>query len=135
MEIKVIRKIFDDNFTAGELYIDGEYVCDTLELKTRVLNTIEDKVPGKTAIPYGNYQVKITYSNRFKKFLPEIMNVSFFDATRLHSGNTIKDTRGCILVGDYVGNGTLAYSRNAMQTIMEKLIKDKDNLSICIMKE
>lgn len=135
MEIKVIRKIFTEDYTVGELYINGDYFCDTLELTTRKLEKASDKVPNKTAIPYGKYQVKLTYSNHFKRVLPEILNVLFFSGARIHIGNTIKDTRGCVLVGKYIGKGTLAYSTVTFNALMKALSEDKDNLTIEIIAE
>lgn len=51
-----------DNYTIGELYIEGEYYCDTLEDTVR-----EEKIAGKTAIPYGKYEVIVNRSPKFKE--------------------------------------------------------------------
>ena len=59
----------------------------------------EIKVMGKTAIPYGRYEVGISYSNRFKKMMPIVLNVPGFDGIRIHPGNTEHDTDGCPLIG------------------------------------
>lgn len=59
----------------------------------------ETKVYGQTAIPTGEYQITITYSNRFKKLMPLLNNVPGFAGIRIHTGNTDKDSDGCILVG------------------------------------
>lgn len=105
MEIKVKRIARKDNYTIGHLYVDGEYLCDTLEDKDRGLKDTDDlehikkvKVKGETAIPMGAYKVRLTFSPRFKKTLPLIENVKGFDGIRIHSGNTPKDTEGCLLV-------------------------------------
>lgn len=78
----------------GELTIDGVHQCFTLEDKVR-----EKKIFGKTAIPPGRYEVTVSFSNHFQKKLPLLMNVPNFEGVRIHSGNTAKDTEGCILVG------------------------------------
>jgi len=58
-------------------------------------------------------------SNRFKKFLIEVLDVPQFTGVRIHSGNSSKDTEGCIIVGsindrdddDWVGGSKVAYER------------------------
>jgi hypothetical protein len=68
----------------------------------------------ETAIPAGTYKVKITYSPRFKKKVPEVLDVPGFEGIRIHPGNKAEDTEGCILVGqskskDWVGQSKMAY--------------------------
>ena len=106
MEIVVKRIALKPTYTIGKLYIDGEYFCDTLEDTVRDLNKNgkfdngEKKVYGETAIPYGKYEIKWTYSPRFKKHTPQLMNVPSFDGIRIHSGNSSTDTEGCLLLGE-----------------------------------
>ena len=57
------------------------------------------KVKHETAIPYGNYKVTITYSDRFKRDMPLIVGVKGFDGIRIHNGSFVGDTDGCPLVG------------------------------------
>lgn len=98
MELKLKRIAKRDTYTIGRLFIDGKYFCDTLEPKVRDLSK-EAKVKGKTAIPAGRYQIVLTYSPRFKRILPLLLDVPDFTGVRIHRGNTVKDTEGCILVG------------------------------------
>lgn len=105
MNLKLKRIAFRDTYTIGKLYVDGEYFCDTLEPTNRDLNKNgkfdngEKKIKGKTAIPFGTYEIVWAYSPRFKKYTPRLMNVPQFDGILIHSGNTSKDTEGCVLVG------------------------------------
>lgn len=133
MEIKVKRIARKDSYTIGRLYIDDEYFCDTLEDKDRGLkqtDTLEQikkvKVKDETAIPIGTYKVTLSYSPRFKKILPLIENVKGFDGIRIHSGNTNKDTSGCLLVGKNTKVGMVTSSRDTMKDLMFKLLEVKD---------
>ena len=85
--------------TIGDLFLDGHLFCQTLEDKVR-----EEKVYGQTAIPAGRYEVRGTYSKRFKVVMPQIMNVPGFEGIRIHSGNKPEHTEGCLLVGKEVGD-------------------------------
>ena len=84
MKIKLKRIALKKDYTIGKLYIDDVYFCDTLEDAVRDLNKNgkfdngEKKIYGQTAIPYGTYEVKWTYSPRFKKYTPQLMNVQSF---------------------------------------------------------
>ena len=98
MELKLKRIAKRDTYTIGRLFIDCKYFCDTLEDKVRDLSK-EAKVKGKTAIPPGRYHIVLTYSPRFKRILPLLLDVPQFTGVRIHRGNTAKDTEGCILVG------------------------------------
>lgn len=117
MEIKVKRIAKKEAYTIGKMYIDGAYVCDTLEDKDRGLTSTMSvaqicgvKVHGETAIPTGRYLVDMkTVSPRFggraqyqfcKGRLPRLCNTPGYQGVLIHIGNTAKDTEGCILVGE-----------------------------------
>jgi hypothetical protein len=116
MEMQVTRQTFTDKSTIGELTIDGVHQCFTLEDKVR-----DQKVFGETAIPAGRYEVVINFSNHFKKMLPELVAVPNFEGVRIHSGNTDKDTEGCILVGKVKGTDAISESRDAFKDLFEKI--------------
>ena len=70
----------------------------------------------------GNYEVAITYSNRFKRELPLIKDVPGFSGIRIHPGNTDEDTEGCILVGlVWDGDDFIGQSRVAFQSLFSKM--------------
>ena len=116
MKLLVKRKFLGKNYTIGALYIDGKYFCDTLE--DRVIDVDqsgkfdgdEKKVPGKSAIPYGEYKVVINRSPKFKRELPRLIDVPHFDGILIHRGNSASDTSGCILVGENSIRGRLSNS-------------------------
>ena len=113
IELRLIRsnpKDINQTFTHGELFTRDSSVgkwldfCYTLEDTVRDINKSGDfdgdekKVYGKTAIPFGKYDIQVTYSNRFKRMMVQILNVPDFTGIRMHGGNTEKDTLGCPLV-------------------------------------
>lgn len=102
------RTVFSTKSTIGELYANGEFVCNTLEDVDRSLHQwmpLKDikacKVDRVTAIPRGFYHCKMTMSPRFQKIMPEIYNVPGFAGVRMHAGNKAENTEGCPLLGDY----------------------------------
>ena len=102
--IITIKRRPEANVTKGTIYVDGKLVCYCLEDKDRGLTQDMPlsilklkKIFGSTCIPYGKYEVAITYSNRFKRLLPLVMNVPAYEGIRIHTGNTEADTLGCIL--------------------------------------
>ena len=117
MKLTLKRIALRSTYTIGRLYIDGNYFCDTLEDTVRDLNKNgkfdngEKKIKEKTAIPYGTYEIKWTYSPRFKKYTPQLMNVSSFEGIRIHSGNSNTDTEGCLLLGENKKVGMVLNSR------------------------
>jgi len=132
MKIKVVRTTFTDNSTIGELFVNGVFECYTLEDKDRKLESGGKKVYAKTAIARGLYTLILSFSSRFQKHLPEILNVADFVGIRMHSGNKPEDSEGCILVGstkskDFVGN-----SRNTMTALMTKIkaVEKKEKITI-----
>lgn len=116
MKVEVKRTFKGTEYTIGKLYIDGHYLCDTLEDTVR--NGV--KIAGKTAIPAGTYKVKKTMSPRFKKVLPEILNVPGFTGVRIHAGNTAIDTDGCLLLGLNKKKGQVLDSQTTMAFFMAR---------------
>lgn len=127
MEVKVRRIAKKETYTIGKMYIDGEYICDTLEDKDRGLTSNMSvaqicgvKVHGETAIPTGRYLVDMkTVSPRFggraqyqfcKGRLPRLCNTPGYQGVLIHIGNTAKDTEGCILVGENKERGKVLNS-------------------------
>ena len=129
MKLTLKRIALRSTYTIGRLYVDGNYFCDTLEDTVRDLNKNgkfdngEKKVYAKTAIPYGTYEIKWTYSPRFKKYTPQLMNVPSFEGIRIHAGSTPADTAGCLLLGE---NKKVGMVLNSKATIAKfcPIIKD-----------
>jgi hypothetical protein len=124
MNLRLLRRTFTDTSTIGQLTVDGKPECFTLEDKVRAV-----KIKGQTAIPAGIYEVTITFSDKFKKPLPLLLNVPNFAGIRIHPGNTAADTEGCILVGttaakDRVGNSKVAFAA-LFPKLQAALLKEK----------
>ena len=156
MILTLVRNISEStkDYTIGELYVQEEdkltqtyKVCDTLEDAFRLLpkacpNTpkgssceCKEKVYGKTCIPNGTYTVVLSYSNRFKRILPELLNVPHFLGIRIHSGNSSKDTEGCVLLGtkskgDWVTASRVAF--NKVYKLLQAAVARKEEITITI---
>lgn len=139
MKIEVKRIALKDKYTIGHMYIDGKFVCDTLEDKVRDLNKNgkfdngEVKIPNETAIPYGTYNVtmniqslkysnyaKYPYVKKYNAFMPRLQNVSSFEGILIHAGNTADHTSGCILVGENKIKGQVVNSQKIWTNLMDK---------------
>ena len=121
INLLLIRDTFSENSVIGELFLNGERMCDTLE------NPWLDNQRNISCIPEGEYKVRLrlareSASRDYLHLL--VQDVPNRDWILFHRGNTAKDTRGCILVGlgsqqDVVNNSVLA---------MDLLIKEVLNL-------
>lgn len=122
MKIRIDRHFKGPKYTISKLTVDDEYLCDALEDTVRDLGPNgEGKIYGHTAIPSGTYQVIRTMSPRFKKMLPLLLKVPFFEGVRIHPGNTEADTEGCILVGMNTTAGRVNNSRMMFSLLDEKI--------------
>lgn len=142
MRLTLMRIANRDTYCIGKLYIDGEYLCDVLEDTDRGLDDsmsekdiLKLKVKGETAIPTGIYHVTITYSPKYKKQMPLINNVKGYSGIRIHSGNTAKDTEGCILVGQNKEVGKVLNSRKMYNILFKQLASTKSPIIIDIRRK
>lgn len=135
MELLLERKYCKKEYTIGNLYINGVFYCNILEDTVRDFNKNgifdcgEIKIKGNTAIPYGEYDIIVTYSPKFKRELPILLNVPAFDGIRIHRGNTNKDTAGCLLPGENKERGKVInstkYELDLTNKIKSELSKGK----------
>lgn len=141
MELKLKRTTKTSNSTIGELYVNGVYECFILEdvdrgltSKMSLFDINQKKVFGKTAIPSGRYEVVITYSNRFKTYLPLLMSVKGYEGVRIHSGNKAEDTEGCLLPGNKKGIDQVLESKLAFTNLFKKLkaVEKKEKIFITV---
>jgi len=137
MELILKRIAKRKTYTIGRLYIreqvmdeylpgyEDHYFCDTLEPTWRDYEHGAYKVKGRSAIPEGRYAVVISYSPRFKQWLPILLGVPKFEGIRIHAGNTVKDTEGCILVGQNREVGKVLDSRIWLYRLKQKIVEAK----------
>ena len=107
MRLRIDRVARRPDYTIGRLYVEGAYLCDTLEDTVRARGV---KVYAKTAIPEGEYRVRMDVRSprfgsrpQYRKYggrLPRLEGVPGFEGILIHPGNTAEDTAGCILVGE-----------------------------------
>tara|TARA_R100000935_G_scaffold19485_1_gene37444 strand:+ start:182 stop:613 length:432 start_codon:yes stop_codon:yes gene_type:complete len=119
INLLLIRDTFSDNSTIGELFINGERFCDTLE------NPWINNKKNVSCIPRGEYKVRLRLARESASrdylhlLVEDVENRSYI---LFHIGNTPKDTSGCILLGlgseqDVVYNSTLA-----MDLVMKEIL-------------
>lgn len=125
MKLVLKRTDLTDKSTIGELFLDGEFVCYTLEDKVREdenKNVSEWKIKGETAIPRGSYKLAWTMSNRFKEYMLLLKGVPGFSGIRIHAGNWAHNTEGCILVGTGKSTDMITSSRDALRKLEALLV-------------
>lgn len=139
MRITLKRIYSNDTYTIGHIYINGEYICDSIEDTDRCLDSSMDvdyikqkKVYAKTAIPTGIYNItlnvvspKFAKKAYYKAFcqgkLPRILNVKGFDGILMHRGSTEKDSAGCIILGYNTIKGKVTNSKKAFELLYNKI--------------
>lgn len=133
MELVLERKIRSKKSTIGNLTRltpdgHGEDLGFILEDVDRGLKSDqhidfikEKKIDGKTAIPAGRYKIAISFSNRFQKYLPELIGVPGYAGIRIHPGNTAEDTEGCLLPGQKFGVDMVSNSKPAFNYLFSLL--------------
>ena len=126
----IIRNTFTEVSTIGKLYLNGEWLCDTLE------NPYLDNQRNISCIPTGEYSVRLRTARESatKDYVHLLVkDVANRDLILFHIGNTAKDTRGCVLVGIGTEQDLVKNSRLAMELLMKEIINlggTKINLTI-----
>lgn len=137
------------DYTIGYLYIDGQYVCDTIEDKDRglkqsmpVKDILAKKVKSETAIPTGTYNVtlnvvspKFVQKAYYKQYcggrLPRLLDVPGFDGILMHRGSDQNSSAGCIILGYNKVVGKVVNSQEAFEKVYSAL-KGQTNITITI---
>lgn len=120
LKLTLIRKWKTEKSTVGELYVDGEFFCYTLEDRDRLAEGLA-KIPGLTAIPGGTYKVRLALSPKRGYVVPWIDGVPQFSYVQIHRGTKPEDSDGCVLVGRLRGPDQIAESKQAFDELMSRL--------------
>jgi hypothetical protein len=144
MELLVDRKWKKQDYTVGQLFVDEEFFSNTMEDTDRGLDDGMElwmiknkKIPTKTAIPTGRYEVKLNivspkfsqkpfYMDFCKGKVPRLMNVKGFEGILIHCGNTHLNSAGCILVGNNTIKGKLTDSQETFKRLYAKMKEAQD---------
>lgn len=151
MELLLKRVAKKPKYTIGKLYVDGKYVCDTIEDTDRGLSdsmTLNDikkkKIMHQTAIPMGRYQVTLNvvspkfgkkefyYRNANKGRVPRLLNVKGFDGVLIHVGTNQDSSSGCVIVGENKVVGKVINSQATFIKLYKILQTAKDKIYITI---
>ena len=119
LNLLVIRNTFSDVSTIGNLYLNGEWLCDTLELPYL------DNQRSISCIPEGQYKVRLRTARESatRDYLHLLVeDVPNRDYILFHIGNSAKDTRGCILVGIGTEQNFVKNSRLAMELLVKEIL-------------
>ena len=121
----ILEKVIDEYSTGTA----ERYFCDTLEPTWRDYKNGAYKVKGRSAIPEGRYAVVISFSPKFKQWLPILLGGPEFNrkwqGIRIHAGNCSEDTEGCILVGKNREVGKVLDSRIWVHRLKQKIVEAK----------
>ena len=135
LNLTLERRYFKTTYCIGRLFVEGMEFSDMLEDKDRGLTSdmptseiYKAKVYGKTAIPYGRYEIRLTKSPKFANrswskdydgLVPELIDVPGFSSIRMHPGTTCEDTDGCPLPGMNKAVGKVLESQKAYKDLMD----------------
>lgn len=138
MKIDLVRIYNCPTYCIGKLYINGEWVCDTVEDTDRGLDdsmTEEQirrlKVYSKTAIPTGTYRITMNvqspkfsqyafYKSLCKGYLPRLLKTKGFEGVLIHCGSSANSSAGCLIVGLNTIKGRVTSSQATYKKLMKQ---------------
>lgn len=131
--MKIITQIrsYKANATISELYVDDARCCYTLEDVARPDGV---KIPGETCIPEGCYIATVSHSPRFGREMillcsegkdAIIRDGITFTGLRVHKGNTVEDTEGCVLVGEQTNHEDKIWNCSGPDAYLLNLVKQE----------
>lgn len=115
----LIREAINGDAVTGSLLVGSRKICCTLENKNHLL-------------PEDEYKLNVSNSPTFARDLTLVYNdkVKPTRGVRIHAGNTAKDSRGCILVGDGILNGNTLTNSRKTEKIVTAIARNDCTLKI-----
>ena len=133
INLLLIRNTFTKESTIGELFINGERICDTLE------NPWLDNQRTISCIPEGEYSVRLRTARESatRDYLHLlIQDVPNRDFILVHRGNFPSQTKGCVLVGLGTQQNVVNNSRLAMDLLIKEILNlGGTNINLIIKKK
>ena len=133
INLLLIRDTFTEESTVGELFINGERICDTLE------NPYLDNQRNISCIPEGEYPVRLRLARESatRDYLHLlIQDVPNRDFILVHRGNFPSQTQGCLLVGLGTQQNVVNNSRLAMDLLIKEILNlGGTNINLIIKKK
>ena len=127
MKIDIFRTKETPRSVSGELFVDNQLECLTLEPSRT--NPVHE---GHPCIPAGVYSVVFTPSPHLGYITPELLDVPDRSDIRIHIGNFPQDSLGCVLVGQAAAADTVLESRQAFNKLMTLLKTALGNITVTI---
>lgn len=139
MKLRLVRKWKKEEYTIGQLYVDGVFFSNTIEDKDRGLSQnmttskiLSIKKPGITAIPVGTYTITLAVqSQKYRKsksmmefcnaYMPRLVNVPGYSGVLIHPGNSASDTEGCIIPGKNDKIGWVSNSTQCFKDLYKRM--------------
>ena len=125
--ITVLRFDYSKNHTKSIIFVNDQFFCFGMEPENKFNNTIKGQ---RDLIPEGTYPIKLSKSPKFKRVLPEILDVPFNSGIRIHPGNFPSDTSGCLILGTHFDENILFNSRKKVDGLISILKSFEDRKDI-----
>lgn len=109
MQIKIIRiNQNGDNDTFGELALNSEFECYTLERTDKL-------------VPTGVYPISLYFSPKHQFLVPLLNGVPDRSFIEIHPANFASQLEGCIAIGTNLELNAIDNSKEAFKKLMEKV--------------
>lgn len=109
MKIVVKRKWISSESICGELYVDDQFECFSLE---------RPRAGEHPCIPAGTYKVALTLSPHMHYVTPEVLEVPDRSHIRIHIANRPSEVLGCTAVGETHLPNVVGNSASAFESLM-----------------